>query len=124
VRLVVEDSLGALSTVRSWLLRGSAMTWSASSSKVAPGTAVTLSGRLTRWHSTIGLGGRSIRIQRCKVGTNKCTLIKTVTTSRHSGRVGRFSLVIHPTAAGDYRATFFGGNGYLGIRKTHRITML
>jgi len=123
VRLVVEDSLGALSTARSWLLRGSAMTWAASASRVKPGTAVTLSGRLTKWHSTTGLGGRKVTIQRCRVGTNHCTLVKTVTTSRHSGRVGKFSVVVHPTAAGDYRATYFGGGGYLGIRKSHRITM-
>lgn len=123
VRLVVEDSLGALSTARSWLLRGTAMSWSASASRVSPGTAVTLSGRLTKWHSSTGLGGRSVRIQRCRVGTNHCTLVKTVTTSRHAGRVGKFSVVVHPTAAGDYRATYFGGGGYLGIRRSHRITM-
>jgi hypothetical protein len=123
VRLVVEDSLGALSRPVSLLLRGSAMTWAASASRVRPGTAVTLSGRLTRWHTSTGLGGRAVRIERCKVGTTRCTLVKTVTTSRHAGRVGRFAVVVHPTSAGDYRATFAGGQGYLGIRKVHRITL-
>jgi PKD repeat protein len=121
VRLVVQDSLGALSKVRTLLLKGTALSFAASHSTVASGTAVRLSGRLTRWHTTIGLAGRSLRIDRCRAGT--CRKLTTLTTSKRAGHRGEFQLTIHPTRTYTYRATFFGGQGFLGVRKSVKVSV-
>jgi hypothetical protein len=117
-RLVVVDDLGALSSARTRLLKGSTLTI-ASKATAVPGSKVALSGRLTRWNTTTGLAGRTLRLERCRANGTHCALIKTVTTTS----TGRWSAkAVFKAAKPRFRVSFRGGQGFLGTRASRRVS--
>jgi hypothetical protein len=115
VKLVVEDSAGALSAARTKPLKGSKLTI-ASKAKAAHGTRLALSGRLVRWHTTKALPHRALRLERCRANQTRCQLIATVHTNStgHWKTKAKFS---GPKPM--FRISFNGGKGYVGTR-AHR----
>jgi hypothetical protein len=109
--VVVEDSAGALSASRSILIKGSDVTVHAPD-RVTPGQHVTVRGRLTRWHSDRGLGGRKIVVKYCP-DLNGCDLYRTLTTSSAAGSVGKFSFTFTAHYGNFYSVRFNGDEHYL-----------
>jgi hypothetical protein len=90
---------------------------------VVAGHALTLSGLLHRWQQSAGLGGRTVQIKRCAANGSNCHLVASLTTSTRAADRGTFQITVHPTAPSVYTATFLGGNGYLGVRKSRSVAM-
>lgn len=122
VWLTVVDSAGAYG-FHAGAIKGSDMLFASSAKSVVAGHALTLSGLLHRWQQTTGLGGRAVQIRRCDAKGGNCHLVATLTTSTKAASRGAFQLTVHPTAPSVYTATFLGGSGYLGVRKSRSVAI-
>jgi hypothetical protein len=111
--LVVSDSAGALSRSDHVLLKGTHITVHGVAQAVS-GQRINISGRMTRWNTTHGLGGRTLKVRKCAAQGSYCTLLLKVLTSDRVATRGNYSVSVTAEAGYRYEVRFDGGGGFIG----------
>lgn len=113
------DDAGALSHAATFTLTGTALTATAPAS-VTYGGAVRLTGKLTEFGTTAGLGGRPVALYRRPKGAGTFAQVATATTDG----AGAYTFTHKPAANSDYRVRHCGQAGWLGSYSPTRAVLV
>jgi type VII secretion-associated serine protease mycosin len=106
----VRDRSGKLSSPSAVTLTGSAVTISSSAKRVAAGSSVTVTGRLTRPDTGAPISGAPVQLYARIEGATTWSLVGTATSSS----TGDVSLTDRPSASVDYQWIYPGSTAYTG----------